>query len=140
MSVLLSVLPDVPALSATLRCVPDEYRSVAMALQWIIVRCLGFIPGPIIFGAVIDEACLFWKESCDDETGACYYYDNTDLSNYFLGMSLGCKSLALAFFVLSWLLYKPPPATDVIKDNKADGPTSGSGVSNPSFINNVTSQ
>ena len=127
---MLAFTSNVPALSATLRCVSDKQRSFALSLQWIIVRCLGSIPGPIIFGRVIDETCIFWKESCDAEQGACYYYDNTDLSNYFLGMSLGCKSLALAFFVLSWLLYKPPPATDVIKDNKADGPTSGSGVSN----------
>ena len=133
LAILLAIAPDVPVLSVTLRCVPDEQRSFAVALQWIIVRCLGFIPGPIIFGAVIDKACLFWKESCDDETGACYYYDNANLSNYFLGLSLGCKTIALVFYVLSWMLYKPPPVTDVTKVVETVSPTLDSGVSNPSF-------
>ena len=99
LAMLVGITPDVPVLSVTLRCVPDEQRSFAVSLQWIIVRCLGFIPGPIIFGAVIDKACLFWKESCDDETGACYYYDNADLSNYVLALALSCKGATLILFV-----------------------------------------
>ena len=130
LSILLATLPDVPAIGVTLRCVPDEQRSFAVALQWIIVRCLGFIPGPIIFGAVIDKACLFWKESCDDETGACYYYDNENMSNYVLALALSCRGVSLILFVLSLVLYKPPPATDIVQ---VVNPTSDSGVSNPSF-------
>ena len=125
--------PSVPFLSVTLRSVPDEQRSFAVSLQWIVLRFVGFIPGPIVFGAVIDEACLFWKESCDDETGACYYYDNANLSNYVLALALSCKGGAVLLYVLSLVLYKPPPAADVTDIVEADDPTSSSGVSNRSF-------
>ena len=129
-AMLVVTTPSVPFLSVTLRSVPDEQRSFAVSLQWIIVRCLGFIPGPIIFGAVIDKACLFWKESCDDETGACYYYDNRDLSNYVLALALSCRGVSIILFVLSLVLYKPPHATDIVQVVR---PTSDPAVSNPSF-------
>ena len=132
--ILLATVSEVPAVSAALRCVPDEQRSVAVALKWLFARCLGYIPGPVIYGAVIDKACLFWKESCDDdETGACYYYDNANLSNFFLGLSLGCKGVAIILYALSLVLYKPPPAADVTDVVKAVSPTSDAGVSNLSF-------
>ena len=63
----------VPALIVTLRCVPDKQRSFAVALQSIIGRCVGAIPGPIIFGAAIDKTCIFAKKDCDGDAGACYY-------------------------------------------------------------------
>lgn len=32
---------SMPALSATMRCVPERQRSFALGIQWILVRCLG---------------------------------------------------------------------------------------------------
>lgn len=72
-------LATMPALTATLRCVPDEQRSFALGIQWIKVRLLGTIPAPMIFGLLIDETCILWQESCDDH-GACLVYDNKYMS------------------------------------------------------------
>ena len=131
--VMLAFTSNVPALSATLRCVSDKQRSFALSLQWIIVRCLGSIPGPIIFGRVIDETCIFWKESCDAEQGACYYYDNNEMSNYFLALTLGCKVVSIITLILSLVLYKPPPGKDVIEIVTNVDPVLHTPVTNPSL-------
>ena len=28
--------------------------------------CLGTVPGPIIFGKVLDQSCVLWQENCGD--------------------------------------------------------------------------
>nr|XP_053651830.1 solute carrier organic anion transporter family member 4A1-like [Cherax quadricarinatus] len=61
------------------RCVPDSHRSFALGLQWIVVRLLGTIPGPILFGALIDDTCILWQSTCG-KGGACRSYDNFYMS------------------------------------------------------------
>jgi hypothetical protein len=58
------------------RCVQDDQRSFALGIQWIKVRLIGTIPAPMVFGALIDETCILWQESCHEENGACLVYDN----------------------------------------------------------------
>lgn len=65
------------------RCVPDTQRSFGLGIQWIVVRTLGGIPGPIAFGSVIDISCLLWEEQCG-EYGSCYLYHNSAMSQYSL--------------------------------------------------------
>ena len=36
---------------------------------------IGNVPCPIIYGAVVDSACVLWQESCDGQEGACQLYD-----------------------------------------------------------------
>ena len=125
-----------PISSATLRCVPDKQRSFAISVQCIILRCLGNIPGPIIYGAVIDDTCIFDKKDCDGDAGACYYYDNDDMSTYFLVLALVCKVGGTIMFILSCCLYKPPPLTNETLDIADDGGATSAvaaGVSNPSY-------
>ncbi|XP_015684949.1 solute carrier organic anion transporter family member 4A1-like, partial [Protobothrops mucrosquamatus] len=54
--ILFTFLSSIPALTATLRCVSDRQRSFALGIQWIVVRTLGSIPGPIAFGSMIDKS------------------------------------------------------------------------------------
>ncbi|KAJ8321940.1 hypothetical protein KUTeg_000411 [Tegillarca granosa] len=50
--VFLTFIPETMAVAATLRCLPQEERSVGMGVQSVIARCLGSIPGPVL-------KCLF---------------------------------------------------------------------------------
>ncbi|KAK3547575.1 hypothetical protein QTP86_025464 [Hemibagrus guttatus] len=101
-------LCSIPALTATLRCVPDSQRSFGLGIQWIVVRTLGGIPGPIAFGSVIDISCLLWQEQCG-ERGSCYLYQNSAMSQYTLIAGIIYKFLGTVFFMLASVLYKPPP-------------------------------
>ncbi|XP_034101180.1 solute carrier organic anion transporter family member 4A1 [Drosophila albomicans] len=106
---LFTFLATMPALSATLRCVQDEQRSFALGLQWIKVRLMGTIPAPLIFGALIDESCMLWHESCDEQAGgACLVYDNYYISRYMWLLALIGKLCSVVFFLGAWWFYKPP--------------------------------
>lgn len=89
------------------RCVHDDQRSFALGIQWIIVRLLGTIPAPMIFGTLIDDTCILWQESCHD-AGACLVYDNQSLSRYMLSLALIAKICSTAFFFGAAWSYVPP--------------------------------
>ena len=36
----------------------------------------------MVFGALIDETCILWQESCHEEDGACLVYDNQYMGRY----------------------------------------------------------
>ena len=46
---------------AILRAVNPEFKGLSMGLYWIIVKLFGYIPSPLIGGALIDGACTGWS-------------------------------------------------------------------------------
>ncbi|XP_043840390.1 solute carrier organic anion transporter family member 4A1 [Dromiciops gliroides] len=123
--ILFTFLSSIPALTATLRCVSDRQRSFALGIQWIVVRTLGGIPGPIAFGWVIDKACLLWQNQCGEQ-GSCYIYQNSAMSHYTLIAGIVYKVLGIIFFGSAFLLYKPPRDSP---DSPAVTPPSSSSAS-----------
>ncbi|XP_037357557.1 solute carrier organic anion transporter family member 4A1 [Talpa occidentalis] len=106
--ILFTFLGSVPALTATLRCVCGPQRSLALGVQWIVVRALGSIPGPVAFGWVIDRACLLWQHQCDRQ-GSCLAFQNAAMSRAMLVAGLAYKVLGLLFFAAACFLYRSPP-------------------------------
>uniref|UniRef100_A0A3B5KDF3 Solute carrier organic anion transporter family member n=1 Tax=Takifugu rubripes TaxID=31033 RepID=A0A3B5KDF3_TAKRU len=106
-TIFFTFLCSIPALTATLRCVPDSQRSFGLGIQWIVVRTLGgcesgfwsapgrpqsltpccvltgSIPGPIAFGSMIDMSCLLWQAQCGHQ-GSCSLYQNAAMSRHIL--------------------------------------------------------
>ncbi|KAM7352109.1 organic anion transporting polypeptide 26F isoform 1-T1 [Cochliomyia hominivorax] len=120
MLMLFTFLATMPALSATLRCVYDDQRSFALGIQWIKVRLLGTIPAPMIFGTLIDETCILWQETCDEEAGACLVYENSFMSRYMWILALTGKLCSVVFFFAAWWFYIPPKEMsneENVKDN-----------------------
>ncbi|XP_039092926.1 solute carrier organic anion transporter family member 4A1 isoform X2 [Hyaena hyaena] len=105
--IIFTFLSSIPALTATLRCVCDRQRSFALGIQWIVVRTLGGIPGPIAFGWLIDKACLLWQDQCG-QPGSCFVYRNSAMSRYMLVAGLTYKVLGFLFFTIACFLYKHP--------------------------------
>ncbi|GAB1606686.1 solute carrier organic anion transporter family member 4A1-like [Argonauta hians] len=101
---------SMPALTATLRCVPQKQRSFGLGIQWILARCFGSIPGPIMFGKMIDLTCQFWQQTCH-ENGSCYIYDNERMGLYLMALTLVVKALSCLFFFLALLMYKAAPSS-----------------------------
>ncbi|XP_054996085.1 solute carrier organic anion transporter family member 4A1 [Sorex araneus] len=99
---------SVPALTATLRCVPEQQRSFALGIQWVVVRTLGAVPGPIAFGWAMDRACLLWRPGCGGRS-SCLLYRNAALSRYLLAAGLAYKVLGFTLFATTCFLYKAPP-------------------------------
>ncbi|XP_012274694.1 solute carrier organic anion transporter family member 4A1 [Orussus abietinus] len=135
----MTFLCTMPALSSTLRVVRHDQRSFALGIQWIKVRILGTIPAPMVFGALIDETCVLWHETCEGR-GACLVYDNFYMSRYMLALALIGKAASLLFFFLAWWYYVPPggrrvnpnPSEPVATLMANDGPT----IQNPQAMTN----
>lgn len=70
---------------------------------------LGSIPGPILFGKMIDLTCLLWQKKCDNNDGSCFFYNNQNMSYNLMGIALAGKFLSILFFTLSLVFYKASP-------------------------------
>ncbi|XP_072029799.1 solute carrier organic anion transporter family member 4A1-like isoform X2 [Amphiura filiformis] len=116
-----TILAVVPAMTATLRCVPHSQRSFALGLQSLMYRAFGTVPAPVAFGAIIDTTCLLWEYDCDGG-GNCWLYDNKIFSRYILILSLCIKFGSLIFFLLALLTYKAPPETPADTAKVDDAP------------------
>lgn len=57
------------------------------------MRSLSFIPGPVIFGTVIDSKCVLWSEDNCGKRGNCLDYDVDALSLniVYLGLTTASK-------------------------------------------------
>ncbi|XP_063411913.1 solute carrier organic anion transporter family member 4A1-like isoform X3 [Mytilus trossulus] len=104
-----------PCQTATMRCVPQSERALAIGFQWLLLRLLGTTPGPVMLGAIIDSACKVWQNICG-ETGNCWIYQKTDMGiKIFIWWCL-MKGLAVLFYFLAQYFYKAPP-----EDNDTEG-------------------
>ncbi|CAL1607211.1 unnamed protein product [Knipowitschia caucasica] len=99
------LLLAMPAITATLRCVAEEDKSFALGIQWILGQTLGAIPGPIVVGALIDQACLLQSE------GSCLLYENSELSHFMVIASMAYAAAGSVFFTLALVFHGPPPET-----------------------------
>lgn len=62
---------------------------MAMGIIQFAIGLFGNVPCPIIYGAVVDYACLVWDTICD-KTGACSLYNGELFRQFFLG-ELDCE-------------------------------------------------
>lgn len=67
------------------RSVEKRDKSFAQGITLMIVSLLALIPGPIIYGAIIDSTCLIWEESCGTR-GNCWFY-HRDSFRYLVNVS-----------------------------------------------------
>lgn len=82
----------------TYRCVNVEDKSFAQGLTLFMISLFAFIPGPILYGAIIDSTCLVWEETCDNR-GNCWLY-NPDTFRLYINSTAAClTSLAVALDV-----------------------------------------
>ena len=69
----------------------------------------GTVPGPVVFGAIIDQACLLWEYDCDG-SGTCWLYSNANFSRFTLILA-GCLKIgSISFFLGALFTYRPPAA------------------------------
>lgn len=98
----------------------DEQRTLALGLQSLAFRAFGSIPGPIVFGVIIDSACLFWQFDCN-RRGNCWVYNNEAMGNRALALALCGVAFNFSFSLLTWLAY---PKSDTklaeAKNNESD--------------------
>ncbi|OAD56261.1 Solute carrier organic anion transporter family member 4C1 [Eufriesea mexicana] len=55
------------------RSVDKKDKSFAQGITLMTISLFALIPGPIIYGAIIDSTCLIWEESCGTK-GNCWFH------------------------------------------------------------------
>ncbi|KAK2176143.1 hypothetical protein NP493_680g01004 [Ridgeia piscesae] len=91
-------------ISATVRSISGHQRSMAIGMQWIAIRILGSIPGPILFGVAFDGACRLWSSDCGGR-GSCLYYDNSRIGQYLFLVCISVKLASFIFMLIAWRCY-----------------------------------
>ena len=81
-------------------------------MQSAIYRIFGSIPGPLLFGAVVDAACVEWEYNCGVR-GNCWIYDNNKLSRNAILLCLPFAVLSAIFLLMALITY---PANKRIED------------------------
>lgn len=65
------------------------------------ISLFALIPGPVIFGRIIDNTCVIWGQKCG-ERGDCQLYDK-DLFRYYLNItSFAFTAIGVLFDLLVW--------------------------------------
>lgn len=112
---------EVGSMLLILRCVDPRDKAMALGLIQFAIGLFGNVPCPIVYGAVVDSACLVWETACG-ERGACWLYDSHVFRVFYHGTTGAILLCAFVVDVLVW--YKagsinfvdeqtPPGATDV---------------------------
>ncbi|XP_018325614.1 solute carrier organic anion transporter family member 3A1 [Agrilus planipennis] len=94
---------EVGSMLLILRCVDPRDKAMALGLIQFAIGLFGNVPCPIIYGAVVDSACLVWKMACG-EKGACGLYDANVFRMFYHGITGAI--LLCAFFVDIIVWYK----------------------------------
>ncbi|NXM18236.1 SO2B1 protein, partial [Ploceus nigricollis] len=74
-----------PSFMLILRSIQPEDKSFAVGIQFMLLRVLAWMPGPVLYGSAIDTSCMLWERRCE-RRAACRYYDNTLFRHRYLGL------------------------------------------------------
>ncbi|XP_071510809.1 solute carrier organic anion transporter family member 4A1-like [Diadema antillarum] len=104
--VIVNFTATIPEINVLLRVVPEGQRSMSLGLNSLLKRLLGAVPGPIVFGAVIDGSCLLWQDSCGVR-GSCWIYDSQGLAWRVTVIAVVMKLFGACLNFTSLMLYQP---------------------------------
>jgi len=95
----LASLTHTPSFILILRGVKKEDKTLAVGIQFMLLRVLAWMPSPVFHGSAIDTTCVHWAQSCG-RRAVCRYYDHDLLRNRFIGLQFFFKTGSLACFAL----------------------------------------
>ena len=117
-NVFFTFMSAMPNVVATLRSVEPVHRSLALGIESIFLRVMGTIPGPILFGALIDQTCTLWQQKeCQEGVGNCLFYDNYQMGVLILSAVLVVKLLGIVFFAVALYFSKRSHIPDEIAND-----------------------
>ncbi|CAL7939812.1 organic anion transporting polypeptide 74D [Xylocopa sonorina] len=92
---------EVGSMLLILRCVDPRDKAMALGLIQFAIGLFGNVPCPIVYGAVVDSACLVWEYACG-ERGACWLYDSNVFRMFYHGTTGGILILAFIVDIVVW--------------------------------------
>ena len=71
------------------RCVEVQDKSLSIAFNVVLLSLFAMLPSPIIYGKIVDGACILWQNTCGGETGNCLLYDTVMLRRRYMFTTAG---------------------------------------------------
>uniref|UniRef100_A0A3B3XTW3 Solute carrier organic anion transporter family member n=2 Tax=Poecilia mexicana TaxID=48701 RepID=A0A3B3XTW3_9TELE len=102
---MIGAMAQTPSVIILIRTVSPELKSYALGVLFLLLRLIGFIPPPLIFGMGIDSTCLSWSSVCG-EKGACMLYDNVAYRHLYVSIAIVLKSSAFLLYATTWQCLK----------------------------------
>ena len=115
--VFLTSVALIPHLRAIIGTIDISKQSFALGLRIAIIRVIGNFTGPIIFGAVIDSACLIWKTNCFNQK-LCELYSNSEISLYLAILGFICRFLSFLFCSFAFISLRYREKQESLKNKK----------------------
>ncbi|OAF65778.1 hypothetical protein A3Q56_06507 [Intoshia linei] len=105
--ILLTFASASSTIQSILRVVKFKDRSLATGVGWMFGRVFGTLPGPILFGLIIDKSCSLWNNTgCKGNSDwICLQYESEKLVKYATILALSCKILSLIVMSLAAFLH-----------------------------------
>jgi len=80
----------------SLRAIDPQDKSASIMIMVSLLSLFVFLPSPVIFGAIMDNACMIWGKNCGETTN-CLLYDTDMMRNtlcYFVAVCVILAALA----------------------------------------------
>jgi hypothetical protein len=98
---LLNAITFLPYLKVTIGCINSkEMNTIVLGLKQFFMNAFGTIPGPILFGTVIDATCSYWHTDSQDQS-VCKIYNNEKFALGFGLLGIGFKTICFVLVILS---------------------------------------
>ncbi|XP_015587731.1 solute carrier organic anion transporter family member 3A1 [Cephus cinctus] len=110
---------EVGSMLLILRCVDPRDKAMALGLIQFAIGLFGNVPCPIVYGAVVDSACLVWEYACG-ERGACWLYDSNVFRMFYHGTTGGILILA---FLVDLVVWFKAGSINFVEEQEGDGGT-----------------
>lgn len=92
---------EVGSMLLTLRCVDPRDKAMALGIIQFAIGSFGNVPCSVIYGFVVDSACIIWDTVCD-KVGACSLYDADAFRVYFHGTT---SALMFSAFIVDMIVW-----------------------------------
>ncbi|KAH8413464.1 hypothetical protein KR009_011422 [Drosophila setifemur] len=109
------------------RAVAHEDKSFAQGLALMMISLFALIPGPIMFGRLIDSTCVVWSKTCNG-MGNCQLYDQARFRYSINFLSCVLTFIGMIFDFLVWYygrdldIYGDKEAKEEERANRRDQP------------------
>ncbi|XP_068122680.1 solute carrier organic anion transporter family member 2B1 [Hyperolius riggenbachi] len=94
-----------PSFMIILRSVNPAEKSLAIGIHFMLLRILAWLPGPVMFGSMIDSTCILWGKKCGSKA-ACQYYNNNLLRLRYIGLQILFEVGALILFIAVYFVLR----------------------------------
>ncbi|ESO83135.1 hypothetical protein LOTGIDRAFT_197485 [Lottia gigantea] len=95
-----TTLTIMPSFIVYVRSIREKDKPLGTGLSAFLNTLLGFFPGAIVYGRMIDTTCLIWSTSCSGN-GSCSLYDSVDFRvKYHLLFTL-CRIACSGFYIIA---------------------------------------